>query len=135
MLLDSNIFLEVELAEEHAEACMELLRRVRDGKIRSAITDYHVDSIIVVMENYDKGWRELALFLAPLFHYKGLKVHSIGLSGRIRATSIMRDYGLDFGDAVAVQALMDLSTDIIVSYDDDFDSVAWVKRRTPEDLL
>jgi len=25
--------------------------------------------------------------------------------------------------------------DIIVSYDDDFDSVAWVKRRTPEDLL
>lgn len=46
----------------------------------------------------------------------------------------MRDYGLDFDDALAVQALKELSTETIVSYDDDFDSVSWVKRRVPEDI-
>jgi hypothetical protein len=44
MLLDSNVFLEVELAEQHAEACKHLLSKVRDGVIKSAITDFHVDS-------------------------------------------------------------------------------------------
>ncbi|MEM2784142.1 MAG: hypothetical protein QXF09_04885, partial [Nitrososphaerota archaeon] len=58
LLLDSNIFLEIELAEQHAEACKLFLSKVRDGFIKSVITDFHVDSIITVMENYGKGWKE-----------------------------------------------------------------------------
>ncbi|MEM2226187.1 MAG: type II toxin-antitoxin system VapC family toxin [Candidatus Bathyarchaeia archaeon] len=135
MLLDANIFLEVELAERHAEACKALLGKVRDGLIKSAITDFHVDSIALVMEGYGRGWRELATFLASLLRYKGLRIYPVGLGGRMRAVAAMRDYGLDFDDAIAVQALKELSIDTIVSYDDDFDSVDWVKRRTPEDLL
>jgi len=135
MLLDSNVFLEVELAEQHADACKRFLGKVRDGIIKSAITDFHVDSVVVVMENYGKDWRELALFLASLLRYRGLKIHPMGLGDRIKATSLMKDYGLNFDDALAAQALRELSTDTIVSYDNDFDSVDWIKRRTPEDLL
>ena len=135
MLLDANVFLEVELAERHAEACKALLRKVRDGIIISAITDFHVDSIALIMESHGKGWKGLALFFASLLRYKGLRIHPVGLNGRIRAISMMRDYGLDFDDAIAVQAIRELSIDTIVSYDDDFDSVDWVKRRTPESLL
>jgi len=47
----------------------------------------------------------------------------------------MRDYGLDFDDALAVQALRALSWDTIVSYDAHFDSVDWIHRKTAEDLL
>jgi predicted nucleic acid-binding protein len=47
----------------------------------------------------------------------------------------MKDYNLDFDDALAVQALKELLIDTIISYDDDFDSVKWVKRCTPEELL
>ena len=135
VLLDSNVFLEAELAEEHGEACKQLLEKLRDGGIKAAITDFHVDSVVVVMENYGKGWKEVALFLASLLRYKGLKVYPLGLVSRIRATSFMKDYGLNFDDALAVQALKELSTDTIVSYDDDFESVEWVKRRIPEDIL
>ncbi|MEM3747700.1 MAG: type II toxin-antitoxin system VapC family toxin [Thermoproteota archaeon] len=135
MLLDSNLFLEVELAEQHAEACKRFLGKVRDGGVRSAITDFHVDSVVLVMESYDKTWKELALFLASLLRYKGLRVHQMSLASRIKATSFMKDYGLDFDDALAVQALKELSIDTMVSYDDNFDSVDWVKRRTPEELL
>jgi len=108
---------------------------VKDGIIKSAITDFHVDSIVVIMENYGKGWRDIALFLASLLRYKGLMVYSMGLGSRIKATFLMKDYGLDYDDALAIQALKDLSSNTIVSYDNDFDSVDWVKRKTPEDLL
>lgn len=43
----------------------------------------------------------------------------------------MRDYGLDYDDALAVQALRELSAEIIVSHDEDFDSVNWIKRLEP----
>lgn len=101
ILLDSNVFLEVELAEQHAEACKRLLSRGRDGVVKSAITGFHVDSILVVMENYGKGWGDLSLFLVSLLRYRGLTVHPVGLGGRIKATSLMKDYGLDFDDALA----------------------------------
>jgi predicted nucleic acid-binding protein len=125
----------LELAEQHAEACKRLLSKVRDGLVKSAVTDFHVDSVVVVMENYGKSWKDIALFLASLLRYKGLRVYPVGLVGRIKATRVMRDYGLDFDDALAVQALRELSIATIVSYDDDFDAVEWVKRHTPEDLL
>ncbi|MEM2843114.1 MAG: PIN domain-containing protein [Candidatus Bathyarchaeia archaeon] len=134
MLLDSNIFLEVELAEQHAEACKRFLRKVRDGVIKSAVTEFHIDSIAVVMKNYGKNWKELALFLASLLRYKGLTIHQISLGNRIKATSFMKDYGLDYDGTLAAQAL-DLSADTIVSYDEDFNSVDWIKRQAPEDLL
>jgi predicted nucleic acid-binding protein len=47
----------------------------------------------------------------------------------------MKDYSLNFDDALAVQALKELPADTIVSYDDNFDSVEWIKRRTPENTL
>ena len=135
VLIDANIFLEVELAQEHAEACREFLARVRDGLIRAAITDFHVDSVVLVMENYGKGWKDLAVFLASLFLYKGLMIYPVGMGGRLKAVHLMRDYGLDFDDALALQAMRELAIRTLVSYDRDFDSVDWVRRVTPESLV
>jgi len=135
VLIDSNIFLEIELAESHANACKQFLRRVRDGSVKSAITDFHVDSIVIIMENYGKSWRDIALFLASLLRYRGLMIYPLSLGTRIKSTFVMRDYGLDYDDALAVQALKELSTKVIISYDEDFDSVDWVKRCTPEELI
>jgi hypothetical protein len=75
MLLDSSVSLGLELAEQHAEACKRLLSKVRYGLVKSAVTDFHVDSVVVVMENYGKSWKDVALFLASLLRYKGLRVY------------------------------------------------------------
>lgn len=135
ILLDSNVFLEVELAGEHAKACKALLRMIERGELRAVITDFHVDSIVVIMERYGAGWEGIYRFLVSLLLYRGLRVHSPGLAGRIRAARYMREYGLDFDDALALQVMEELSIDTIVSYDKHFDSVEWVKRNTPEELL
>jgi len=87
------------------------------------------------MENYGKSWKDVALFLASLLRYKGLIIYPVGLSARIKSTTIMRDYGLDYDDALAVQVLKDLSTSVIISYDEDFDSVNWIKRYVPEEVI
>ncbi|MEM1744146.1 MAG: hypothetical protein QW794_05895 [Thermosphaera sp.] len=67
--------MEVELAESHADACKQSLRKVMDGFIKSAITDSHVDSIVIVVENYGKSWKNMATFLASLLRYKGLVIY------------------------------------------------------------
>ncbi|MGC9020096.1 MAG: hypothetical protein ACP5KE_02695 [Candidatus Methanodesulfokora sp.] len=54
----------MELAENHTNACKKLLRKVRDCVIKAAITDFHIDSILVVMEHYSESWKDLAIFLA-----------------------------------------------------------------------
>ncbi len=131
-LLDSNILLEVLLAQQHSEACKNILLLVRDGRLRAAITDFHIDSIVLVMENYGRGWQDILTFLASLFSYRGLTIHTLGMHSRIRAAAIMRDHNLDYDDALAVQALKELSIDKIISYDDDFDRVDWVHRIIPE---
>jgi len=39
---------------------------VRDGDVKAAVTDFHIDSIVLIMEKYGKSWDEIGLFLASL---------------------------------------------------------------------
>jgi len=135
VLIDANIFLEAELAETHGPACKQFLEKVRDGEIKAAITDFHVDSVVIVMEKYGKEWSEICLFLASLLRYRGLRVHPLSLVSRIKSISFMKDYGITFDDALAVQALKEISSNTIVSYDEDFNSIEWIKRQIPEDFM
>ena len=135
MIIDANIFLEAALDRKKGGVCRELLERVRDGVINAVITDFHVDSIIVVLEGHGLGWIEISKFLASLLRYKGLTVHSPGLVGRLRATRIMRENRLDFDDALLIQTMRDLSKGTVVSYDKHLDAVEGVDRKSPEDLL
>ncbi|MEM4483270.1 MAG: hypothetical protein QXS19_05085 [Candidatus Methanomethylicia archaeon] len=70
------------------------------------ITDFHVDSIMIVMKNYGKSWKDIAIFLALLLRYKGLIIYPISLNVCIKSTTIMRDYD----NALTVQ---DLSNNLL----------------------
>lgn len=132
MIIDANIFLEAALDQERSEPCLQFLEKVRDGNVSAVITDFHLDSILAVLENHGMGWLEITNFLASLVRYKGLTVHSPGLVGRLRAANLMREEGLDFDDALILQTARDLSKSTVVSYDRHLDTVEGVKRVTPE---
>ena len=134
-MIDANVFLEAALGRDKGDPCRRFLEKVRDGAIQGTITDFHVDSILVILENHGMGWIEISRFLASLMRYKGLTVHPPGLVGRLRATRIMRESQLDFDDALIVQTMRDLSEMIVVSYDKHLDAIKGVERRTPEDLI
>ncbi len=134
LFIDSNIFLEVELAQEHGVPAKNFLKAVQSGRLDAYTTDFHIDNVVIVMENYGKSWRDIAVFLTSLLQYRGLSIYHLTIYDKIEATEVMRDEGLDFDDALAVRTMKKLNIKVIVSYDKDFDRVKWVKRKTPEDL-
>lgn len=134
-LIDANIFLEVELGQRKADYCERVLRRFHRGELEGIVVDFAVDTIVITMENYGKKWNEIKTFLSSLFGYKGLLVHSSTLFDRIVATNYMKNFGLDFDDALALQAMKENGIGNVISYDKDFDTVSDVKRIFPESLL
>jgi len=135
MFVDSNIFLEVELAQEHGKASKEFLKMIQRGDIKAFTTNFHIDNVVIIMENYGKSWKEIAIFLISLLQYKGLTVYPLTVYDKIKATEIMRDETLDFDNALAAYVVKKLDLKVIVSYDTDFDRVSWLKRKVPEDFL
>ena len=135
MFIDSNIFLEVELAQTHGKASRAFLKMIQSGRLKGYTTTFHLDNVAIIMENYGKSWRDIAIFLTSLLQYKGLTIYLSSIYDRIKATEIMRDEGLDFDDALAAYIVKKLKLKTIISYDTDFDRVDWLERKIPEDLI
>lgn len=133
-LVDANIFLEVELGQRKADPCEKVLRKFHRGELEGMVVDFAIDTIVITMENYGKKWSEIKTFLSSLLGYKGLLIYFSTLLDRIMATNYMKNFGLDFDDALALRAMKQNGIENIISYDKDFDTVSDVKRILPESL-
>lgn len=134
-LVDANIILELELGQEKADICEKVLRKFCIGELEGVLVDFAIDTIVIVMENYEKTWDDIRIFLSSLLGYRGLHIHISSLLDRIEATSHMKSHNLDFDDAMALQAMNKNGIKSIISYDKDFDRIPYIKRIQPEELL
>ncbi len=134
-LIDANIFLEVELGQKKGEPSIRLLKRFENGELEGYITDFHIDAIVIVMENYDKTGKEIAIFLSSLLKYSGLSIIEICLSSKINSTEIMDKYDLDFDDALICQSMKEKNLKKLISYDSHFDNLNFIDRITPDKLI
>jgi predicted nucleic acid-binding protein len=134
-LVDANVFLEVELDQEKADVCEKVLRKFQIGELDSLLVDFTIDTIAIIMESYGKKWSEIRVFLSSLLGYRGIRIHFSSLLDRIAATNHMKNYELDFDDALALQAMKENRIENIISYDKDFDKIPHVKRIQPENFL
>jgi predicted nucleic acid-binding protein len=134
-LIDANIFLEVELGQKRGEHALKLLKRFENGELSGYITDFHIDAIVIVMENYDKTGKEIAIFLSSLLKYRGLSIIEISLSSKINATEIMDKYNLDFDDAIIFQCMKEKNLVGLISFDTHFDKIDFIDRITPDKLI
>lgn len=114
-LIDANIFLELELGQERGLDSKKVLIKFRDGEQHGVITDFLVDSVVIVMENYGKSGKDIATFLRSLKGYEGISIVSMSLESKIYATGYMEMYGLDFDDALTYQCMKEHEVDIILS--------------------
>ena len=132
--VDSNVFLELELDQERADECEIFLNKVRKGVLRAITTGFHIDSILIVMENYGKSPSDLEIFLSSLLGYKGLEVYTLSILDRISATRWMDKLNLNLDDAIAYHVMKKLNIIKIVSYDRHFDSIKDITRLEPSEL-
>ena len=131
MLLDTNIFLEVALGQEHADACASLLLGVHEGEVHALITDFQVDSILTVLENYGNDGPQLRSVIASLIALKGLEIYTLTMYDRMKATGFMEEYRLDFDDSCVYQAMLSNEIEELYSYDSHFDPVPGITRIEP----
>ena len=128
MLIDTNIFLEIQLNQEKAQKASEILEAVSKNIIHAYITDFTIDSIIIIMEHYNKSPAEIKRFLVSLLAYKGLEFYQLSIFDKILATEHMSSLQLDFDDACMYQAMQVLKITTIASFDTDFDKIPNIKR-------
>jgi predicted nucleic acid-binding protein len=128
MLIDTNIFLEVQLNQEKAQKASEILEAISKDIIQAYITDFSIDSIVIIMEHYNKSPTEIKRFLVSLLAYKGLDFYKLSIFDKIKATEHMSSLPLDFDDACMYQAMQVLKITTIASFDTDFDKIPNIKR-------
>lgn len=132
-MVDANIFLEIELKQERGSVCKAFLNKLKRGEIEGLTTDFIIDAIVIVMEDYGKTWGEIRRFLVSLTRYRSLRIYTLSLVDRIMATEFMKLYNLDFDDGTTYQAMRACNIGQIMSYDNHFDNIPDIKRFTPEE--
>ena len=78
--------------------------------------------------------RALRIFLETLRRMKGLTVYSTSLEDEIKVLEVMEKYNLDFDDALQAYVASIFGA-TVVSFDDDFDKLDFIERKTPADVL
>ncbi|MEM5797088.1 MAG: type II toxin-antitoxin system VapC family toxin [Candidatus Aenigmatarchaeota archaeon] len=135
VLVDANIFLEVELGRSRSKECEEFLTKIMRGEIKAFTTDVILDSIAFVMEREGVKPAKLRKFLESILFYEGLTIYSLNLMDKIITTALMEDTKLDFDDTSTYFTMKSLGIKEIVSFDKDFDKLPGIKRVEPKDVL
>jgi predicted nucleic acid-binding protein len=132
LLIDTNIFLEVMLAQAKRKACVEFLNAVKTGRHKAAVTDFSIYSILIILDGRGK-LRELDRFLRSLSAYKGLTLYATSLEDKVNAVELAVNGEFDVDDAVQYASARSLRAKAIVSLDRDFDDRE-IPRMSPGDL-
>jgi predicted nucleic acid-binding protein len=131
-LIDTNIFLEVMLAQARSEECEVLLNKIKNEEIKAAITDYSIYSIMIILSNYNLI-NGLKTFLLSLSSYKGIKIYRSKISDLLKALEFVEKKKLDIDDAIQYSAAKSLNVKGIISFDKHFDNLE-IPRIEPNQL-
>ena len=128
MLIDANIFLEVLINQEKTETCKKIHQEVKEGKKEAALTNFTIDSIIIIMNRNNVELSSIRLFIKSLSSYKGLTIYQISSKDRIQATKWMKKYNLDYEDSIILQAALSTKNKEILTLDHHFNKVEEIKK-------
>lgn len=134
MILDANVFLEVQLDQTYGDECESLLESIHRGEREATITDFHVDAIAYLIGEIEDDPDSISTFLASLLGYDGLAVRNLTLVDKLEACRIMREEEIDLDDSLAVYAARSLDSKRLVTLDSDFDEVEDIEAVHPADL-
>ncbi len=132
-LVDTNIFLEVMLKRGRSGECKELLRALRDGKVKGVVTDFTIHSIIVLLDRFQR-LEALKGFLLSLRAYRGLYIYDTSIGCEVRAVDLAEETGLDMDDAIQYSVALAVNAEAIVSFDKDFNNLN-IPRKEPREIL
>jgi predicted nucleic acid-binding protein len=128
MLIDTNIFLEILLEQKNTDKCKAFLREVFEGKTSAFISSFSIDTIALILTRSKVEPEKIKFFLSSLLSYKGLKIYYVRVNDRINCIDLMKNYNLDYEDALILQCCISTKSNRLVSFDKHFDKVKEIKR-------
>lgn len=131
MIIDANIFLEFLLKQKKFEECRIFLNKTVTGEIKAIISNFSVDSIIILMARNNLNVVEIETFLKKLVNSRGINIYFFNIKDRFNALLLMDKYGLDYEDAIVLQSAFATGSKEIVSFDKHFDKIKEIKRIEP----
>jgi uncharacterized protein len=129
-LIDSNVWLELLLRQQHADEVRQFLQIVQLDEI--SLTEFTLYSIGIITSRLKKE-EVFAAFLSDLLEETGIKRIALSLADLQDLLSTMSEHDLDFDDAYQYVAARNNDL-ILVSFDKDFDSTD-MKRKTPAMIM
>ncbi len=129
-LLDTNIWLERLLDQEHSEDVARFLNQIPGDQL--FITDFSLHSIGVILARL-KQTESLVRFLDDAFNYGAVRLVHLLPQDLSQVVEKISQFRLDFDDAYQYVAAEKYDL-ILVSFDKDFD-LTERKRKTPGEIL
>lgn len=134
-LIDTSVFLEIELNQEKKDDAREFLLKILQNKIKAITPDFNIDSTVIIMQNKKAKLEDIKKFLMGIVAYEGLTIYEVNLVDRILITKIMEKYKRKYDDALNYFVMKSLGIKEIVSFDRDYDGLPGITRITPGDVL
>lgn len=131
MLIDANIFLELLLEQKNSDRCRTFLNKTANGEVSAVVSDFTIDSVILVMSNHGGDNKKIREFINKIINSKGIRIYSVSMRDRLEALNVMGKYNLDYEDAIVLQSALSTKSKEIMSFDRHFDKVSAVKRVEP----
>ncbi len=118
-LIDTNIFLEILLAQQRKDEYLRLMELMLEGKVTGIATNFTIHSIAVILSRRQL-LDTLVDFLSDLRGFGGLRIVNTSLEDKFHISELAKEKEFDFDDAYQyyIAKLHNLK---IVSFDKDFD--------------
>ena len=130
LLIDTNIILEILLAQQNSNSAQQLLSRTKEFKF--FISDFSLNSIGVLL--YRKKRHEaFTFFLSDIVDSIGITVIGLTSNELKKLNAIALQQNLDFDDSYQY-SLSEIHDLTLVSFDADFDKTE-LGRKTPSQVL
>lgn len=128
--IDTNVFIEVLLRQEHHEECEGLLRKIDSGAIDCFCSHFSVHSVCAFLHKR-KMVSEARAFLDYLLSLKNLVVLNTSLEDDLEILKVQENTGLDFDDSLQYYLSQQAGCQKIITFDSDFEKagIATLKPR------
>jgi len=113
-------------------AAAALFERVEQGTLQVAAPVTVIADAVYVLSSprlYDVPRAEVRQLLTTLVRLPGFRVHN--RRAVLRALDLYASMNVDFGDAFIVASMERASSEVVYSYDADFDRIEGITRRQP----
>lgn len=117
--------------QKQAEAAA-LFERVEAGELRLTAPDTVIADAVFVLASprlYHLPRAEIRELLTPLLRLRGFRVRN--RRSVLRALDLYGSSNLDFGDAMIIASMQETGSEVLYSYDSDFDRVPGIQRVEP----